>query len=469
MGRLTAILSRLPHFFNPEETQTLFYQLLRVFGKTLDQGDEDLLEVMSSHYVSTANNEGSQGFNTAEKGDLDKIFSLYLENLGGTSQLRQIDRPAGAAGLESDKLYRKRILGLINVLKSGASTKEGITAIVAANLGIVGDDEAAIAARRQIRITEFLPELLRTETYQQTVGEKFIVNNPNLINTTPDIRVRIRSDLLVPLVNPRLVNLTTGESVQYVGTVKNQDVLTFFANGTAFLNGVLVPVSGTPPVLPPRASAWRLEAALGLAKAEFDRALFDFAAFDQAQLNQVAVFDAEESRFDQAVFSFPSPFEQAESSQVALFDQEDSLFDQAVFAFPYPAVEVSMTLLKLTPASFKVEIPWDIPGFTEDLDEFSDRPREQIKYIVDKVKAAGVFAVIAYEKRFSEQHDHVDSFKGMAERLPLLEDHQIEESNFDIGSLQTPYPDGLRHEMSDSLTLSGAFDFTQFDSLNTFA
>jgi len=468
MSRTTALLQRLPHFY-AEGPQTILFQLLRVFGKTLDQVDDDLLNVMYSHYVDTANNQGSQGFNTPQKGDLDKIFSLYLENLGGTSQLKQINRPDGAAGLESDKLYRKRILGLINVLKNGASTKEGIIAIVAANLGIVGDEAAAIAARQQIRITEFLPELLRTETYQQAVAEKFIVINPNVIASTPDIRVRIRSDLSVPLVNPRLLNLTTNQSVQYAGTVKNNDVLSFFANSTAFLNGVSVPVSGAPPALPPGASAWRVEASLGLEKAEFDRGLFDFSAFDQEQLNQVATFDAEGSRFDQAVFAFPSPFDQAKSGDVAIFDGDESRFDQSVYAFPFPAVEVSMTLFKLTPASFKVAIPWDIPGYTENLDQFGDRPREQIKYIVDKVKAAGVFAVIDYEKRFSERHDMTDRFQGIARRQPFAEDQEMTESNFDIGSIQTPYPTGIVHEMSDSLVLSGVFDYTSFDSLNTLA
>ncbi|MGV2388051.1 MAG UNVERIFIED_CONTAM: hypothetical protein LVR29_06180 [Microcystis novacekii LVE1205-3] len=51
------------------------------------------------------------------------------------------------------------------------------------------------------------------------------------------------------------------------------------------------------------------------------------------------------------------------------------------------AINITMTVAKITPGSFMVRIPWDIPGFSENLDQFSDRPREQIKYIVDKVKA----------------------------------------------------------------------------------
>ncbi|MGB8698134.1 MAG: hypothetical protein WCD18_01850 [Thermosynechococcaceae cyanobacterium] len=440
MGRTQGILSRLPHFYPATDPRSLLYQILQVFGQTLDDGESDLLKVMFAHYVDTASNEGSQGFNTNQKGDLDQIFSLYLENLGGTSQLKQVNRPSGKDGEASDALYRKRILGLINVLKNGASTKEGIIEIVAANLGIIGDEPEAIAARQQICITEFLPEFLKTDLFQLGLFDSFTVQNPNFIDTIPEIRLRLRSDLSTPLNNPRLVNLTTGQSVQYAGPVQANDVLSFFANNTALLNGVVVPIVGATPALPPGSSVWRLEAALGLAKAQFDIALFDFSLFEQARLNSFAVFDT-----------------------------PGSVFDQAIFPFPLPFAELGMTLPKLTPASFKVDIPWDIPGFTEDLDKFSDRPREQIKFIVDKVKAAGVFAVIAYEKKFSETHALADSLTGSAQRQPLEESHELEEANFDLGSIQTPYPGGLTHDLSDTLTLSGAFDLTRFNSLNTFA
>ncbi|MFM8300033.1 MAG: hypothetical protein ACKN9A_17065, partial [Microcystis aeruginosa] len=138
----------------------------------------------------------------------------------------------------------------------------------------------------------------------------------------------------------------------------------FFANKTASLNGIPIEVTGGTPILWPGASRWRFEALVGEAKALFDETLFNF------------------SRFEQEVLKPPSP------EQVREF-----------------RIDIAMTVAKITPGSFMVQIPWDIPGFSENLDQFADRPREQIKYIVDKVKAAGVFAVIAYEKTLGETHE----------------------------------------------------------------
>lgn len=369
MGRTQGILSRFPHFYLAEDGNSLFSEFIKVFGETLDEVEADLLKMMYAHYVNKADNEGSQGFNTNQKGDLDKIFSLYLENLGGTSQLKQVDRPSGEAGIESDKIYRQRIRGLIEVLKSGASTKQGIINIVAANLGIVGEDEKAIAARNQIRILEFLPKF-DTFTWSglepHPGNSEFTVQNPNVVETYPEIRLEIKSKLPFPLTNPRIVNLTTGQYAQYEGMVKNGDLLSFFADKTASLNGIPIEVKEGTPILWPGASRWRFEAMVGEAKAVFDQTLFDFSLFGRAAES----------------LKPPSP------EQAAQF-----------------AIDIAMTVAKITPGSFMVQIPWDIPGFSENLDQFSDRPREQIKYIVDKVKAAGVFAVIAYEKTLGEDHE----------------------------------------------------------------
>lgn len=463
MGRTKGILSRFPHFYQPENVRSLFYQLIRVFGQTLDQAEADLLKVMYAHFVDTADNEGSQGLGSAQKGDLDKILTLYLESLGGTSQLKQVDRPTGEAGMASDDLYRKRMKGLIEVLQKGASTKEGIVAIVAANLGIVGEDTAAIAARNQIRIVEFLPQSLPPVPRTVAVGEIFTLTNANLVEaqpgkTTPDIRIQVLNEWLIPLVNPRLINLTRNQSIQYQGSIKRGDVLRFFANGTASLNGVPIAILGTPPTLPLSNSDWRFEADLGFAQARFDQAAFDFSTYDRDLLQ-----DAQVAQFDHTLFDF-STFDQGAWSQIAYFDQA-SRVDQSIFAFDTPAVEIELSLFKLTPACFTVYIPWDIEGFTEKLDDLDDRPRNQIKYIVDKVKAAGVYAVIAYEKQFlTEVQEMTETFQGAIQtRLPEAQEMA---EGFQIGSLQSSH---IVQEMSDTLITAGIFDYTRFDSLNSFA
>jgi hypothetical protein len=137
--------------------------------------------------------------------------------------------------------------------------------------------------------------------------------------------------------------------------------------------------------------------------------------------------------------------------------------------FSTPALDVHLSLTRLKPGFFTVYIPWDMPGFTDRFEELADHPRTQIGYIVNKVKAAGVDTAIVYEKRFSDMHEMADHFSAAAARQPFAEDQEMDEVNFDIGSVQSPYPGGLDQGLDDRLIVSGVFDVTSFDSLNTFA
>ncbi len=88
-GKTIAILQRLAHFYAPEEAGELLLLFAEMFGRRLERAELDLYHVLRSHHVETATNQGSQGYIAPieQRGDLDKIFALYLESLGGTSQL----------------------------------------------------------------------------------------------------------------------------------------------------------------------------------------------------------------------------------------------------------------------------------------------------------------------------------------------------------------------------------------------
>jgi hypothetical protein len=437
MSRALGIIQRFPDFFQSGDPASVFYRFVRTFGQTLDRAELDLLDVMRAHWVGTANNEGSRGLGTAQKGDLDRIFSLYLEALGGTSRLAQSGRRSGPEGIEDDALYRERIRGLIQVLKEGASTREGLVTIAAANLGIVGNDPAAVAAREQIRIVEFLPEPRPVDFDGVVLFEAIQVENLNIVPTVPEIRLAVRPELPFTLHAPRVVHRDSGAAVGFAGSIGAGDVLSFFANGTAFLNGVVVPMQGSVPALLPGKNRLRIEAATGVGGGAFDASVFDAALFDAAQIQPLGVFDDPSGKWDEARFQITEP-----------------------------ACDLRLTFIKLTPGSFMIRIPWDIPGFTDHFDELRDHPRNQIKYIFDRVKAAGVFSVIAYEKRFTETHASADT---LIVQRAFPEPHLIEEGHFSLGSVQMPYPGGLQHELSDALLTSGVFDYSSFDSLNGFA
>lgn len=435
MARTDSIISRLPGFYQSGDRLNTLYRLVEVFGKQVDIAEEDLIKLMRSHWVNTANNEDSKGFNTSEKGDLDKIFAMYLEALGGTSLLKQVGRRSGAEGIEDDVIYRDRIKGLINVLRSGASTKEGIIAIVAANLGIVGDSPAAQAARSTIRIEEFLPEQAPAQHLSVALYEEFQVLNLNNIAIVPQVSVKIGINLPTALVNPTLVNVDTGEFARYEGTFLQGQELIFLTNGTATLEGQPIALTGSTPKILPRHTTMRIEAGFGMPAGRFDSDTFDFARFEVAQVTLPGTFD--ESNWDESVFS------------------EGAVIDLRIDTIHY------------TPGTFNVRIPWDIPGYSEALETVGDNPRSQIPFIVEKVKAAGTYAVITYEKYFNETQPQEETL-GFQDHMPLM-DHVHEEASFNVLSTAIPYPNGINHELSDTLTLSGVFDYTGFDTLNTFA
>ena len=480
MARKTSILRHLPDFFASRQPDDLLTRLVAVLGEALDGAEADLLNVMRAHWVDTAGNRGSRGLGTTQKGDLDKIFSLYLENLGGTSLLsqrgreqrdtallgRQVEALIGdlrtrapsavgliallaahleieptdaealvnggdgagmvlekiSPGLLNDFFYRRRIRGLLDVLARGAATPAGLVEVVAANLGIVGASKAATAARKRIRVVEFLPQPMELSWVAKPFDRKTF-DNPNPVAVTPEIRLRFALDLPVSLLRPSIVNLETKSRWTYLGTVQAGEELVLLADGRAWLKGIEVKTDGAPPVLPPGESTWQLEADVGLAEGAFDQTLFDLSLFEQHRLEPADKLDR-------------------------------------------PAFELQMTFPELKPGAFMVRIPWDIPGFTDNFAELDGHPRQQIPHIVNQVKAAGTSAVIAYDKTFQEHHDMAAAL--VVERS-FDEDAEMVEANFEIGSRQRPYPGGREHQMEDKLITTGVFDRTRFDSLNTFA
>jgi len=407
------IINHFPHFFQTGETGNLFYRFLEVFGSMLDDAENDLVRVMRAHWVDTADNEGSKGFDTNQKGDLDKIFSLYIEALGGTSLLRQINRREGAEGLEDDVLYRQRIKGLIQILKNGASTREGIIAIVAANLGIYGDAPETVAARNLINIEEYLPRPFTEKTLDVALYEIFAVQSANPEETLLDIQITTNFAQIFPLRHLTLEELFTGAKMEWISPHVNaggNTQITLQISGEQvnlyriMPNNTLVPITGTFSIpqgglkLPPGVSQWQIRSEVG-------------------------------------------EYGELPEDTPAMHPNRTFNNSKAIFAPAEPVFEVQFSYIKIQPATFMVHIPWDIPGYTELIDQQPDQPRLQIPYIVKRVKAAGVWAGVAYHKTFAETQDMSESF--------------------DLQSEDQTYQDN--QNMSDNFFFGGVFDVTRYD------
>ena len=108
--KVLSIMSRFPDFYESNASSTLLYQLVNVFAEILEEAEIDLLRVMRSHHVDTADNYNSQGITARQKGDLDKIFALYLEKLGGTSQLVQVNNELKVTDLKDVESFLTKLI-----------------------------------------------------------------------------------------------------------------------------------------------------------------------------------------------------------------------------------------------------------------------------------------------------------------------------------------------------------------------
>lgn len=326
--------------------------------------------------------------------------------------------------------YRERLRGLIRVLRRGASTRRGIVDIVAANLGIVGSEPRSLAARAQIQIEEFLPRQTSFFTGRLSFYQEFQVTNPNPGREFPEIRLIMLECPVRKLANIRIVDVKSGKMVRFPGRMETGDRLVF--KGSSLLLNGIVPAEGVvgevPVVQPATTIQWRFEA--------------DVAAEDFRN-RPVGRFDA-------------TNFMEAPSSE---------RHAGAVFIFDQPAVALEVVSYVRTPGVFTVTIPWHIPGFTDKFAETPDHPRHQILSLLNPVKAAGVQALVAYQQVFSEIHDHSVDLRHKLAGIALRQAHDMED-DFEIDSRQTA---GETHDVGDGLVLSGCFDYTRYDSGNTFA
>ncbi|MEN8445230.1 MAG: hypothetical protein ABG776_09505, partial [Cyanobacteria bacterium J06555_13] len=277
------------------------------------------------------------------------------------------------------------------------------------------------------------------------------------------------SSALIPIISLRIIRVLTQSTQQYTqdfferasfnfeGTLRVGDVLNVSADGQLLLNGIYLPSQGLPPQLPTGESTWRIEVIVSENPAgKLDQTLFDFSLFDRAgeQIRASSTTEnTQAARFNQAKFD----------SARFVAGTGDALSPELASRYVF---SLETNFIQQTPGQFRVSVPWDIPGYTDKFNESGDHPRSQIPQIIDKVKAAGVMAVIAYEKRWREDHSHTAQL-GVV-RSPFTENQTMTEANFDIGSYQKAYPNGLQHQITDRFTTEGVFDYTHFDSGNRF-
>lgn len=247
----------------------------------------------------------------------------------------------------------------------------------------------------------------------------------------PELRLLRLKAPFDEIANPRITDLRTGQTVEIPVRMRADDRLlvegsTVLLNGIPVLGGIETPL----PEVPTLGSEWRFDADVVVPGTEAGK---EKGAFPVA-------------RFDRSV------------------GNNRGTFGSMVLAPSEPVVTLDVSSYKPKPGVFTVVIPWHIPGFTDKFEE-RDHPRQQIPSLVERVKAAGVRALVAYKMVFAEQHDvHGVLRLGLGGRL-FAHDQDAR----DAMRMESSQSTREVHSVQDELILSGSLDYTSFDSLNTFA
>ncbi len=391
MPKAESILQHLPDLYRTEDPAALVHGVVRAFAAKLDEIEDALLEVLKAHWIDHAD----------ELADLSYLGALF-----------DIRRREGE-GLEA---YRQRLKRTIAAYLAGVGTVQVVRDITATTLGIPQDSEKydliEIIENPPRTVTGRLGGTARHPSTWQEVGylsewsvtvegfeERDEEGRPKEIK--PTISIMGVGDRTV---NPMLMSVTTETLVGFRGFVPDGKVLVIYPDGRGVLDGADVTSQvyargvslfdraifdqdhfsthalGTP-TLPRGTSTWRYLAEF----ARFVPPESEFSSFDRAMFAIPPAWqgvDFDQARFDQSLFATLI------QPKAGIWDW--SRFDEAMFA--RPAARVRLEWVERQPATFVVQMPWTI---VEPPDDGLD-PRHLVKEEVNRVRAAGVLAIVRY-------------------------------------------------------------------------
>ena len=372
------MIARLPQYLQGYSEGSILRSVMESFASELENAENALEDLMRSRW----------------------FFHADLPDLERTGILFGISRLPG----EPKTPYRRRFYLTVQELLMGAGTVESISNIV----------EAIIGAAPEIE--ENPPELVNGPWRELGADEIWREYNRSVKEDRPTIIIRS----LARVRNPTITNLTTEESITYVGILRRGAVLRILADGSASLSGIDVTgrmvytISDEPQeeVLAPRVPKLYSEWKYTDATAFFDYAHFSEAVFAAGRREKVAV---------------------------------------------------RMRWTRYKPATFDVRIPlYSKTGRKKESVGYERHLRQEVRHLVDHVKCAGVMANINFYDHFSEKFSCMDL--GPELRFGQGRRERVEEK--ERLDFRVEYVFCERQGCRDELHSCGAFDITEFDSGN---
>jgi len=426
MAKTENVIRHLPDFYQAYDRTLLIFKVIDACGMKLQEVENALVEVMKVHWVDHAD----------ELDDLVRLGALF--------DIRRRE------GEELDQ-YRTRLKQTIAAYLAGVGTVQVVRDITVATLGLSEEEQDLI------QIIENPPRFVKSEWREVAYRSEWQVTVEGFEELDEEGKPKeIKPTILITgigqrTVNPIVMNVTTEALVGFQGFVPDGKVLVIRPDGTATLGGVDV-------------SSQIYARGVSL----FDRAYFDrddyFSTYTKgtpalprgtsvwrymAESARFAPSEGPPSRFDQAMFAIPPAW------RAGSFDW--SRFDEAVFATP--AAKVQLQWVEHQPATFAVRMPWDIiPTPAADLDD----PRHLLKEEVDRVRAAGVRAIIKYwfeSDRLKERQAQQSRLR-LRSRLTGRERQRQQEELW----LESEKSHVEKQLAAEQLTFGGVFDTTYFGS-----
>ncbi len=374
MSYKTRELARLfPEAYASDDTHSLLYKLLEVFGAELMVADGKVKQLLKSHWVNYASGHA-------------------LDGLGAIYGVQRRFLPDGTS--EPDAAFRLRLKGVVPLF-TGGGTKRAVVGAVRSALGLPFDlDQLNLPAthlplRRDlenlITLEEFSPKTGRL--VETAVGEvegasqlTLVVDVPSVKESRPWIRWTLPGGGEQPSGNGRWLSLelvgTRTASGDPVGVKSKDDFLLR---------------SGESLVLSARADG-SLSAAIGA----------------QDKSDSFTNLDGTEPAIMPQV-----PLGRSEWK----FRAHSGLFDVGTFdddTYGLPRYEVEMDWTRYQPLSFDVHVPYFFQQAVNQLKNqhryggeifaFQGLPQQRIQEVVDQTRAAGVQGHVHFSLNWVENH-----------------------------------------------------------------
>ncbi len=466
MPKTEDIIRYLPDIYGASEKETLLFKVIDAFGKRLQEIEDNLIEIMRTHWVDHAATmddltrlgafydirprEGrvTHEEHTYEEGkdtyDLKRVDVRRVEQVDGPltgtehifeeedytvcdSKLKWVEckaRPDDRTKfyvdyywIEELGAYRKRLKETVKTYLSGVGTVQTVKDIVTATLDLPTASEDS-GKENSLKLIEFPPRMIKSEqqvTFMSQWEEETRGFGPTGEESKPTIRI---TGIDEKTVNPIITNMTTGTQVWFEGIVPEGKVLTITPEGMATLDGNDV--------------SERVHLRKGVF---FNQTYFDesnFAIYDKGKLALPRGISTWKYSTESATFADGGeyPFSRFDS---AIFELSPSV------AYDQRAAIVELIWEEQQPATFIISIPWRFKKSDGSIAGEQDvAARHEVKTVVDRVRAAGIRAIIDYfEEVSAERHRQKEQLSFFLQSLLDEKHNQQDDLSVSLESLLT--------------------------------